>query len=73
MSTAEENINIPSSAFIPCPSKHFINVSVEKNCIGCKNFMGLTEVSEGEVHFVKKYRVNCGHPVTRQMIYVEID
>lgn len=67
------DIDIPRTAFVPCPKVGFKNVRVAASCPGCEHFRGLVTVDEDpRLSFVQAMRVGCAHPVTRAMIHVEV-
>jgi hypothetical protein len=67
-----QDIIVPATVFVPCPAIGFKNASVSRRCPLCPAFQGFTEVqASGE--FDKRYRVNCAHVTTRQMLAVEIE
>ena len=67
-----ESVQVPATAFVPCPMISFKNVSVSRRCAVCPEFRGFTEVqASGE--FDARYRVNCAHTIARRMLIVEVD
>ncbi|MFZ5697773.1 MAG: hypothetical protein ACOY9J_03470 [Pseudomonadota bacterium] len=68
-------VDIPKTAFIPCPALGFKNRRVLK-CIDCEFFHGVIDVQEGapvSTPFDKKYRVACAHPVARRTVLIELE
>lgn len=66
------DVEIPRTAFVPCPKVEFRNVRVAESCPGCEHYAGLVLVDPRPgIRFVHKMRVGCAHAVTRTMIEVE--
>ncbi len=73
MNEAErQNVEVPASAFVPCPAAGFRAASVARKCGGgCPHFHGFIEVQE-HGDFTARYRVNCAHFIARRMMQVEV-
>lgn len=66
-----QNVEVPASAFVPCPAAGFRAASVARRCGVCPHFQGFIEVQDhGE--FTARYRVNCSHYIARRMMNVEV-
>jgi hypothetical protein len=66
---------VPDSVFIPCPAVSFKQTRVAR-CPQCQHFRGFVDTvpqAAQPVEFVDRYRVFCGHPISRRMAHVEID
>lgn len=73
--TTIEDIAIPDNVFVPCPKGgKFDNVRVNTSCPGCDQFRGLVGLSQtgAQAKFTRRFRVNCGHPVPREMLEVKL-
>ena len=70
-----EVLEIPASAFIPCPMHGFAQKRVKDNCLSCTFFSGVIDTDDENNKaptFESRYRVNCAHPVGRRMTVVEV-
>lgn len=65
-------MNIPDTAFVPCPAISFRNRKASK-CLECPHFEGIVDAAPGKeiAAFESKYRIGCGHVIARRMIAVE--
>lgn len=69
------SIEIPASAFVPCPAIGFKNRKASK-CLECPHFHGLVDVNEkaGDgVPFEQRYRIGCAHMIARRMTSIEVE
>ncbi len=67
-----DKIQIPETAFVPCPKASFKHVRVANHCPGCEYFRGFVMVDGSpRASFIQAQRVGCAHAVTRTMIQIE--
>lgn len=68
-------IEIPATAFVPCPAARFSQTRVAR-CPECPHFRGFVDTSPRAaaqpIEFIARYRVFCGHAIARRMAHVEI-
>jgi hypothetical protein len=73
---AAAQLEIPVTAFVPCPmAKNFAQVRVSR-CPACPAFQGFIDTvpqAAQPIEFVDRYRVFCAHPIARRMSHVETD
>lgn len=75
-----QDIEIPTTAFVPCPARTLFAQAPVQKCPECPHFKGLTDVLANKevidiaaVPFEQRYRLNCAHIVPRKMTRVEVD
>lgn len=69
------SIEIPASAYVPCPAIAFKNRKALK-CVDCQHFQGLVDVNEklpATVPFEQKYRIGCAHVIARRVALIEVE
>lgn len=71
------SIQIPSTAFVPCPAISFRNRRANR-CMTCEHFHGVVDTmpntpADVEVPFDRRYRIGCAHLVARRCISVEVE
>lgn len=68
-------IEIPKTAYVPCPAIGFKNRAACK-CLDCPHFHGLVDTNEkapDDVPFENRYRIGCAHLIARRMTAIEIE
>lgn len=71
--SADQTIEIPGTAFVPCPAMEFKQTRVAR-CPQCQHFKGFVDTIPRiaqSVEFTARYRVFCGHAIARRMAHVE--
>lgn len=69
------SIEIPASAYVPCPEIGFKNRKATK-CVDCQHFKGLVDINEKlpeSVPFEQKYRIGCAHVIARRFACIEVE
>lgn len=78
--TTLEDIDIPDNVFVPCPrGGRWDNERVSTTCLACEHFCGLYAIGKAgdmgkiaSLPFIGRFRVNCAHPVSREMLEVKL-
>jgi hypothetical protein len=68
-------IDVPASAFVPCPQIGFKNRKASK-CLECPHFQGLVDTNEkapASMPFDQRYRIGCAHVIARRMTSIEVE
>lgn len=68
-------MNIPKTAYVPCPALGFKSRSASK-CPECPHFQGLVDTNDkapASMPFEQRYRVGCAHLIARRMTAIEVE
>lgn len=67
-------MNIPKTAYVPCPALGFKNRNARK-CLECSHFEGFMDTKTGSIGapFEDRFRVQCSHPIARRLTCIEVE